>query len=358
MKQHTILVIEDDLINREILSDILSAEYKVLTAENGRLGMELLAKHMASINLVLTDLNMPVMNGYEVLQAMAADPDMQEIPVIVTTTNDAESNEEQCLQTGASDFIPKPYNPAIVLLRVKSIIRLQEMTRSMHQKTTFMQRIGHEIRTPLNALYGVTQMLGMPDGSWSEEEKADLNRYASDSCKMLEMMINNLTYAADEMKGSINLEMGDWSLNEICQEAMDYVESTRKESVVMRFTSEVPDDFLLHTDKMRLQQVFIHLLSNACKYTEKGEIRLHCATGEKEGRLTVSVSDTGIGVPKDKAEYIFKKFTKLDEFAPGTGMGLATSRLIADKLGAKLYMDKSYGNGARFVLEIENTQNK
>lgn len=131
-KKHTLLIIEDNELNRQILVEILSAEYELLTASDGAEGLSCI-RQSANIDLVLLDIHMPVKNGYEVLSAMAADPCLSQIPIIVTTGSVSVEEEVRCLELGAVDFIRKPYNSAIVRQRVKTIIRLFDSLQTLNR---------------------------------------------------------------------------------------------------------------------------------------------------------------------------------------------------------------------------------
>lgn len=126
MGNKTLLVIEDNEINRQALVDILEEKYNVLTAVNGRQGLELLRKHGQCISAVLLDIEMPVMNGYEFLEYVGQDSVFCKIPVIVTTVLDSSNDEKRCLELGAVDFISKPYDALVVKLRVDNTIFLRE----------------------------------------------------------------------------------------------------------------------------------------------------------------------------------------------------------------------------------------
>ena len=125
-ERHTILVIEDDAINREMLTEILADEYEILTAENGKKGLAVLKQYGQCISAIMLDIQMPVMNGYEFLQYVSNDSVFCKIPVIVTTILDNVAEEEKCLELGATDFIAKPYNAKLILMRIGNIIRLRE----------------------------------------------------------------------------------------------------------------------------------------------------------------------------------------------------------------------------------------
>ena len=125
------LIIEDNDINREILHDLLEDEYDILEAENGLVGLRLLRENSRSLSVILLDVEMPVMDGYEFLSAIRDDATLNRIPVIVTTANGHPEDEIKCLEMGATDFVRKPYNPDVILRRVRSVIRLRESARML-----------------------------------------------------------------------------------------------------------------------------------------------------------------------------------------------------------------------------------
>lgn len=129
--KRTLLVVEDNELNREILCELLADDYKTLEAENGQIGLQMLQEHYQDISLVLLDVQMPIMNGYEFLKAVRRDPLFSTIPIIVTTGSERADEEETCLKLGASDFVSKPYNPNVVRSRISSIIRLKESSATL-----------------------------------------------------------------------------------------------------------------------------------------------------------------------------------------------------------------------------------
>ncbi len=126
MGKRKVLVVEDVELNREILANILSDDYEVITAENGKIGLELLEEHYRDLSIVLLDMYMPVCDGFEFLRRSREDALLASVPVMVTTGSAGAQDEVRCLELGASDFITKPYNARVVLSRIKSIIKLRE----------------------------------------------------------------------------------------------------------------------------------------------------------------------------------------------------------------------------------------
>lgn len=232
---------------------------------------------------------------------------------------------------------------------------LEDNIAANKAKTRFLHNMSHEIRTPLNAMFGFAQLLGLPDGSCTQEEKDQYNSYIYNSYRMLDMLISDIIDIADSEHGNYRIEISDVNINDICRIALQSVEFRVPAGVRMYFTTDCPDDMIVQSDGRRIQQVLINYLTNACKNTREGEIHLHCSVTEKPGKITLSVADTGTGVPKEKAGMIFKRFTKLNEFVQGSGLGLNICQTIANKLQGEVYLDTSYTNGARFVFVISQS---
>jgi len=234
---------------------------------------------------------------------------------------------------------------------------LQEANRKVMladaAKTRFVQNMSHEVRTPLNAIVGFSQLLSLPDGSFSPEEKEEFSGHIINNTKMLTMLLDDIlnTTAMDSGNYRISYEQGECSF--MAQAAISSAEHRLQPGVTMRYEQSFEGEFSFTTDPRRVQQILINLITNACKHTAKGEIVLGCSLDENPGEVTYSVTDTGTGVPADQAEKIFERFTKLDEFVQGTGLGLSICRDIAGRMGARVFLDTAYDKGgARFVFVL------
>lgn len=129
----TVLVVEDNLINREILIEFLKEEYLILEAENGQEALEIIEKRREEISIILLDINMPVMDGYTLLKVLKKDPELSFIPVIIMTQKDSEADEIEALTYGATDFISKPFKPKVIMRRIANIITLRETAALINQ---------------------------------------------------------------------------------------------------------------------------------------------------------------------------------------------------------------------------------
>ncbi len=239
--------------------------------------------------------------------------------------------------------------------------------RADRLKTAFVQNISHEIRTPLNAIVGFSQLIADTSGYISPERRQKFAQIILTNSNVLTSLVNDVMDIAQIENGEQSFNPLPVNVNLICREAVTMIdEENEHPDVVVSFTTEVANNFTLNTDPLRLRQILNNLLNNAMKFTEEGSVNLHVSLSERFGDVAFIVTDTGIGVPPDKAEIIFERFKKLDSFKPGVGLGLHISRLIANLIGGRLYLDTTYDQGARFILLIptggelsaEKTENK
>ena len=233
----------------------------------------------------------------------------------------------------------------------------REAEKANMLKTLFIQNMSHEIRTPMNAIVGFAQILGLPDGCNTESEKAEYLSYVMNNSNLLTVLIGDILSLSDMENGEYKVNLGPCNLNATCRLAIKSSEHRAQPGVEVRFVSEMPEDLRIETDAMRVQQILINLLTNACKHTQKGSIVLRAWLDHDAGCTCFSVTDTGPGVPHDKAEAIFERFVKLDSYKQGAGLGLNICKRIADSLGGRIWLDTSYTGGARFMLTIPSRVN-
>lgn len=249
-------------------------------------------------------------------------------------------------------FDSKDYISILSLNTTDTVRAKKDAVEANKVKTRFIQNMSHEIRTPLNAIVGFSQLLALPGDFVNDEERQEYSGYIANNSEMLMMLINDILDISDADSGRYKMNLSEVSCNKVARFAMKAVEYRVASGVELKFSSDVDDDFMVKTDARRVEQVLINYLTNACKNTSKGSIEVGISTTENPGRVTFSVTDTGIGVPPEMAEEIFERFKKLDEFKQGAGLGLNICKNIANELGAIVTLDKEYHNGARFLLII------
>lgn len=242
---------------------------------------------------------------------------------------------------------------AILLNTQKELTIARDQAEGANRmKTLFIQNMSHEIRTPLNAIVGFSHLMAENAKGSDKEDMALYAQMVNGNSELLLTLVGDVLDIAKMESGEIKMNLQPCSLQAICSLAISNAKHRAKAGVKMYFQTDpdIPADLCLFTDATRLEQVLINFLTNAAKFTKEGKIVLSYSIDKENKQIIFSVTDTGIGIPKDKAEVIFERFEKLDSFAQGTGLGLHICRLIANMLKGKVMVDTSYTGGARFLF--------
>lgn len=234
--------------------------------------------------------------------------------------------------------------------RKEALEQAKKAQEASKLKTQFVQNISHDIRTPLNAIVGFSQLLGMPDGCITEDEKEEFTGYISNSADLLTMLIDDVLNMSDIENNILKINKTECSCNSICDKTISCSMMRVPAGVKLYYTSDFPDSFNIYTDSRRVQQILVNLLSNACKHTAEGEIHVHCSQSENPGYITFSVTDTGTGVSEEIAKDLFERFVTRDANDGGHGMGLDICKDLAVRLDGDIRLDTTYKDGARFLL--------
>lgn len=222
--------------------------------------------------------------------------------------------------------------------------RAEEANR---MKTIFIQNMSHEIRTPLNAIVGFSSLL-IEDPVEYKEFSGIIEKNSELLLKLVDDMLSISMMEATQQTVT-NIQTTD--IRESCRKALDSIGNKVQGSIDLVYNHD-PSVNEIQTDPLRLHQILTNLLTNATKFTEEGEIVLSVEKNKTGNKIIFSVHDTGCGIPIEKQKVIFDRFVKLNDFSQGAGLGLYISKNLAKNLNGELYVDSTYTNGARFVLEL------
>lgn len=217
-------------------------------------------------------------------------------------------------------------------------------------KSRFIANISHEIRTPLNAVLGFSQLFANDQIELTAEERKQYAELIMTNGNMLLKLVDDVLEVSKIEAGKLKFNIGEHDVVALVNTAAKIAETNRKsEDVEIRVATNL-SHLTIETDRERLLQVLANLTTNAKKCTEHGSITIALEKQPNDDMISISVSDTGCGIPKDKAEEVFERFRKLDSFRQGTGLGLSICKAFVEELGGKIWVDTTYTEGARFVF--------
>lgn len=230
------------------------------------------------------------------------------------------------------------------------IIASEKAQESERMKNAFIKNMCHEVRTPLNAINGFAELI-TSDGI-SPEEKKEFSKIIYTNCHNITSMMNDVLVIAQLDSSNEVLPLEPVHISLLCHHEMNKLKKLQQKPDIHYQVEGDKSNDLIYSDPNHFGIIISHLLNNANKFTNQGSITLSYRP-EEEGRIMcIRVTDTGCGIPADKSEWIFERFTKNDDFIPGSGLGLYLCRLITQRLNGSLKLDTCYTGGARFILRL------
>ncbi|MCL2718772.1 MAG: response regulator [Lachnospiraceae bacterium] len=366
--KHSVLIIDDQKINITELSKALRPDYKIYAAGNGR--DALIAAQTNLPDVILLDILMADMDGYEVITALKNSEKTKDIPVIFITGLEDVASEEKGLALGAVDYIRKPFSSSIVKLRVCNQLEMLEMNEQLRAsaeqlevaleeaqeankaKSAFLSNMSHEIRTPMNAIIGMGELL--LHEQLNERQKVYVNDIAVSSKALLEIVNDILDFSKIEA-GKFTLNPIDYDFNTFLDQIEQmFIYITQKKGLELRLKrgSDLPE--ILYGDELRLRQILTNIIGNAIKFTEEGYVRLSISMSDNS--LIFEIKDTGIGIGEEDQSKLFKAFEQVDKsmnrHVVGTGLGLIISKSFVEMMGGSITFESEYGCGSTFIITI------
>ncbi|MEG3858258.1 response regulator [Microcoleus sp. herbarium12] len=390
-----ILIVDDTPENLQVLSATLSDRgYKIRGVINGKMAVR--AARSGSPDLILLDIKMPEMDGYEVCTQLKADPKTSDIPVIFISALDEVLDKVTAFQVGGVDYVTKPFHVAEVLARIEHQLTIQRLKKELMDRNTqlqqeiierkkaeevaaaaslaksqFVANMSHELRTPLNAILGFTQV--MSRDSLLNNENIENLRIINRSGQHLLELINDVLDLSKIEAGIIGLDERSFDLYQLLDTLEEMFQiKAELTNLQLRFFVQANVPQYIKTDEKKLRVCLINLLGNAIKFTPEGgsiwlrasmeskqdrpesEINLNYSSTEEFG-IIFEVEDTGVGIAVAELDNLFDAFVQTEagkKAADGTGLGLTITKKYVQIMGGDIGIESVLGEGSRFKFNI------
>ena len=378
-----ILIVDDHPENLLALESILEGpDLNILKASSGNEALGVLLDY--EVSLVLLDVQMPGMDGFETAELMRSNEHTKHIPIIfVTAISKQRKHIFKGYEAGAVDYLYKPLDLEILKSKVKAFIeffkhkkelelttaKLKETVKELNRakrlaekstesKSLYLANMSHEIRTPLNGIIGIAE-LGLMDTELTDLQEERLEDIKTSGETLLEI-INGILDISKIEANMLEIEEAEFSLRDMIEKVFAIISLkalNNGNELICDLQYDIPDTLI--GDSLRIRQILVNLLSNANKFTKNGTITLIVKQEdliEEQIRLLFSVKDTGIGIPAGKIHTLFETYTQVHksttrEFG-GTGLGLYISQSLAKLMGGVIKIDSAEGKGSEFYFTL------
>lgn len=359
-----VLIVDDTPANIDVLDLFLEKEgYKISVAQSGESALDLAGR--ISPDLILLDVMMPGIDGFETCLRLKANEKTQDIPIIFITARNEPTDIVKGFSVGGVDYITKPFSQEEVCARINLHLKLKTLMADLEAKNSklaqlndlknkFLGMASHDLRNPISTIQGFSQIMLDHGDTLAEDEKKEflqsIHKVSRDMLALLGDLLNISTIES----GKLDLQLKPGSLKQLVGERirMYQVMAERKNIATHMDIEEIP---VFSFDAHRISQVIDNLLSNAIKFSPTGK-EIFISLGNKNGQAIFSVRDQGPGISSKDQDKLFKHFQKLEARPtadePSHGLGLAIAKKMVETHAGKITVQSTPGSGATFSFQI------
>lgn len=357
----SILVVDDTPANLQMLADMLKRRgYRARPVPSGRLALQ--AAKADPPDLILLDVNMPEMDGYEVCAELKKDQTLAAVPVIFISAYGETADKMRAFSAGGLDYITKPFHVEEVEARVAIHLQLRRQQRELESllakqrqledmRDSMVHMIVHDLRAPLTAVFNYLDLVREQEAGFIAPESMQNLDFAMKASRWMVQMVNVLLDASKIESGQMSLRRVECDVGDVVSDALDAIRSLADEKNVLYQSDHVR----AAVDRDAIARVVQNLVTNAVKLTPPGG-DVHVSLQSKDNGLRVEVSDHGPGIAAEHHPKIFEKFGQLDtnvrQSIPSSGLGLYFCKLAVEAHGGRIGVDSEVGQGSTFWFEL------
>jgi two-component system, sensor histidine kinase and response regulator len=360
----TLLIVDDTPENIAVLFELLSAQnFSVLVAEDGESALNIAISEKPE--LILLDIMMPGIDGFETCRRLKNDPSTADIPVIFMTALVDTADKLRGFNLGAVDYVTKPFDHEEIIARIHTHLTLLHLQRELQAQNAELQRLNcekneflgiaaHDLKNPLSNIRGLIDLMKMQLVS-PQEQGQYLDMIRNTVQRMFEL-IQNLLDANRIESGHLKVSMEAQYIGIMLERLLhNYRQMALEKNLTIHWYAPNPPMIAVIADSTLLLQVLDNLLSNALKYSPQGK-NIYVTVENHNDKVRCSVRDEGPGLSGDDLQKLFGKFTRLSATPTGgehsTGLGLFIVKKLVDVMQGKIWCESTLGEGACFILEL------
>lgn len=358
-KKPLILIVDDIEANVQLLATMLAENgFDLGVAYSGKEALDSISAYKP--DLILLDIMMPEMDGFQVAKILKGNLATKDIPIIFLTAKADINDITKGFEIGANDYITKPFQSQELLARVNTHLRLkftmEELVKMNNIRNKFFSIIAHDLKNPFSGILGLAEMLAEDTDKLSPEEIRQTGVVMYKSAKVLYELLENLLEWSRSQLGTIEFRQHPLSVNEYIEKAIQ-IYKLKAEQKGVNLRSFLNNEMFVYADNFMLNTILRNLIGNAIKFTPSGGIILVGATNcENEDFIKFFVRDNGIGIPEEGKQKLFRMDVKYvrtgtnDEV--GTGLGLILVKELVEKHGGQIWFESEVGQGTTFYFTL------
>ena len=355
--KYSVLIVDDNLTNLKLAASVLNPYYKLFIADDGEKAIQI--AETKSPHLILLDVMMPGISGYEVCKLLKQNVKTKDIPIIFLTAKTDESDIEMAFDSGGVDYVTKPFKVKELLSRVKTQIDLKAALEALKEQIVnrdkFFSIIAHDLRSPFNGFLNMTELMAQGLMGFTEEELTETGKAMHESASNLYKLIENLLDWSRIQKGQIEYDPKEIEIGKIVSESLNAIyQRAAQKGITIK--NEVAKDLKIYADEKMISTVLRNLISNAVKFTRRdGEVTIGSGLTDK-GDVVISVKDNGVGIAVNDINKLFRIEEKVKSVGtdgePSTGLGLLLCKEFVEKHNGRIWVESEEGKGSTFYFTL------